>query len=143
MSDDLSYLQWSMLPDEAEALRDVIVGANKPRSSGWPKKRREHLIKEPCCQVCGGKKNLNVHHKLPFHLFPANELADDNLITLCEDGLANTNCHLLVGHCGNWRDYNPTIEESANFIRKMLKNKTDMSPQPIGEDILSTDPPPF
>lgn len=95
---------------------DPAVNAlSRPRDSRWPRVREEHLKREPSCRVCGQKTNLNVHHKKPFHLFPALELVDSNLITLCEG--PGVNCHLLFGHLGLFASYNPNVEEDVAIWR--------------------------
>ena len=76
-------------------------GGTVERSGKWPAVRAHHLVKEPCCAWCGGTVKLQVHHIRPFHLYPQLELDDSNLITLCED--PKHNCHLLIGHLGNFR----------------------------------------
>lgn len=83
------------------------------RSNQWSKVRDEHIRRQPECQVCGGTKDLIVHHKQPFHLFPELELQDDNLITLCETEKNGVNCHLLFGHLGNFRSFNAKVDEDV------------------------------
>lgn len=83
------------------------------RSSLWPTVRKEHLRSNGVCAVCGGRRQLNVHHIIPFHLEPLKELDATNLITLCE-GNSTINCHLRFGHWGNYaRKHNPCIREDA------------------------------
>lgn len=102
------------------------------RSSQWPTKRAEHLKKFPYCAACtpptGWRKLLHsgkalvglqpvqVHHIYPFHscvvLGRADlELDDRNLITLCERG---QNHHILVGHLGDFKSYNPDVSKHAS-----------------------------
>ena len=78
------------------------------RSSQWPKVRAAYLADHPVCAVCGSMKNLNVHHKKPFHLFPALELDPTNFVTLCES--AGMNCHITFGHLGNFKSYNLNVD---------------------------------
>ncbi len=82
----------------------------KKRSSGWRKVRKEHLKKHPYCAICRGKKKLEVHHKIPFHLAPDLELFSSNLVTLCERKKYGINCHLLIGHRGNYRKFNDDVD---------------------------------
>jgi 5-methylcytosine-specific restriction protein A len=105
------------------------------RSSHWPTVEHGHLEREPVCQVCGGKKGLNVHHKKPFHLFPKLELADgtgrfcqikdglgrfvNNLITLCNA----KRCHITFGHGGDFKAYNPDVESDVKRAHKMILNR--------------------
>ena len=83
-----------------------------PRSGGWSTVRKHHLEKEGWCKYCGGTKNLAVHHIEPFHLHPEKELDDTNLITLCEN--YGNECHLKIGHFGNWKNFNPDVRKTAN-----------------------------
>ena len=77
------------------------------RSGKWPKVEKAHLKAHPACAVCGGKKALNVHHCLPYHLYPNKELDRRNLITLCRDH------HLLFGHIGDFKGFNPLVRADA------------------------------
>lgn len=89
-----------------------------PRSGKWPATRAEHLRREPTCAACGTSQDLEVHHVQPFHLFPALELDQSNLITLCEQ--SGRNCHYFFGHGYNWHCWNPTVrEDAAAFLKKM------------------------
>jgi 5-methylcytosine-specific restriction endonuclease McrA len=82
------------------------------RSDKWPTVRKHHLEKEGWCKFCGGTEGLQVHHCEPFHIDPAKELDPTNLITLCE--LMDKECHLHIGHLGNWKNFNPKVREQAN-----------------------------
>lgn len=93
------------------------------RSGHWPTVRKAHLEKHPVCEVCGGAKSLEVHHITPFHLDPANELSPENLITLCESGKGGVNCHLFVGHLGNFRSWNTSVPMDAPAWREKLKER--------------------
>ncbi len=95
----------------------------KKRSSHWPTIRKAYLKEHPKCFVCLGTKKVEVHHKQPFHLNPELELDPSNLITLCE-GAHDVNCHLFVGHLGNFRGFNPdVIEDAKSWRTKLLENK--------------------
>ena len=93
------------------------------RSPHWPAVRAEHLRKNGVCAACGQDDDLNVHHIEPFHFNPALELDPSNLITLCVDGVGHTNCHLMIGHGGNYKCANPRVVEDAKRFRAMLKNR--------------------
>ena len=108
-------------------LIDVLKGKTtlgKKRSPQWPKVRAEHLRKCKFCMVCGGTKKLEVHHIKPFHLDPSLELEPTNLITLCEAKKRGINCHLLVGHLGNYRQENPQVLDHAQFLNAALATKS-------------------
>lgn len=90
------------------------------RSPRWAQKRQEWVFEHPKCECCGRRTNLNVHHIMPFHLFPALELMDDNLITLCEGGPIN--CHYLAGHCGaGWSAYSRNVPEQIRAISSLVR----------------------
>jgi len=96
---------------------DILKG--KPavlRSPRWHAVEKQHLKDEPVCQWCGGVDRLQVHHITPFHLAKALELDPWNLITLCEDG-GDSNCHLIHGHLGNWRNFNPSVRAQCTAHR--------------------------
>jgi hypothetical protein len=100
-------------PDrEAGPLRTM----GRPRHKLWPARRAQHLAVHPMCLACGyrggsAKRELQVHHELPFHLFPDKELDPANLITLCQG--VNDGCHLTFGHFKDWAKWNPTIRADA------------------------------
>ena len=83
------------------------------RSRTWRKTRKRHLELHPQCAVCKSKKRIEVHHVIPFHIAPDKEESPDNLMTLCENKKYGINCHLLIGHVGNYRRFNPTCEMDA------------------------------
>ena len=66
--------------------------------------KRKHRKLEPCCCACGYKRLLgrgnDVHHITPVHVSPERATQAANLMTLCRFH------HFVVGHLGNWRDYN-------------------------------------
>lgn len=95
------------------------------RSNKWPAVRAEHLRKYPTCAVCGGSKYQEVHHKLPFHLHPEMELEPTNLITLCESNKNGVNCHLFVGHLGNYKSFNVAVDSDASLWLSKLSTKPD------------------
>lgn len=87
---------------------------SEPRSSGWSKVRNEHLSKDPVCNVCGGKEDLNVHHIVPFHIDKSKELDPNNLITLCN----GNSCHFAFGHLYNWKTSNPDVIADAKTFKQ-------------------------
>lgn len=113
--------------DVLEQSRDsTLVGVMptaKPRSTEWRNVREKHVKDHPVCLACGGTKFLEVHHVFPFHLFPELELDPSNLMTLCSSGPGNIDCHLIVGHCGNWKDYNPDPSNYSYLFRRMFERR--------------------
>lgn len=105
-------------------VKDVIQGktviGNK-RSSKWPSVRKKHLETYPACAVCGGKDKVEVHHIVPFNTNPELELEPTNLISLCESKSYGIVCHVLVGHCGNYKKINPEAVNDAAYWFKKIK----------------------
>ena len=96
------------------------------RSSQWPTVRKTHLSTHGTCAVCNGTTNLEVHHIKPFHVDPTLELAPSNLITLCEAGKDGINCHLLIGHLGNFKSVNlDVVADAAIWNTKISNRPTD------------------
>jgi hypothetical protein len=85
------------------------------RSGKWPRVRAMHLRLHPCCEACGSKADLEVHHIVPYHINPALELEPANLITLCEGpGVGH---HLFWGHNGSYRLFNPHVRADCEKAR--------------------------
>jgi hypothetical protein len=91
------------------------------RAKGWRKMRRVFIKKHPRCSVCYSKKKVEVHHKIPFHIAPELELMLGNLISLCENKKYGINCHLLIGHLGNYRRINMNVETDIFVWNKKIK----------------------
>jgi len=89
------------------------------RSSHWRKVRNAYKKKHPRCACCGSKKKVEIHHIKPFHLRPDLELVKSNLISLCESK-KTLNCHIIIGHGGNYQDVNPDCIKDAKHFHKLL-----------------------
>jgi proline racemase len=115
-------------------IKDIVQGKTSlktKRSSKWPKVRTAHLKIQPVCAVCEGKADLSVHHIRPFHLHPDLELEPTNLITLCECKSYGVNCHLLIGHLGNFTNINPdVIADVVTWNTKLKKDDNNPDSQP-------------
>ena len=97
--------------------RDSARMFGAKRSPKWRQLRRKHIRKHPKCAVTGSTKNCQVHHILPVWLYPEYELDFNNLITLRRD------VHLLLGHLGSYRSYNPIIKYDARELRNKIRNR--------------------
>lgn len=101
----------------------AVYSAHESRSSRWPALRQQHLEREPACAFCGSKDDLQVHHVLPFHLYPSRELDETNLITLC--GPKGNHCHFMWGHLGSYERWNPDVrQDAARYRREVQEAKT-------------------
>lgn len=89
----MKWLSWFRKPD--------LFGAD--RSPQWRGVRQAHVNKNPYCFACSNIDDLEVHHIVPFHVEPGLELEPRNLVTLCRQ------CHLRIGHRGNWRRVNKQV----------------------------------
>ena len=92
-------------PDPLSTISSLVTILKRIRSPKWESVRENHIRKNGFCIACLGKNLLEVHHLLPFHLFPERELDPANLMTLCTDGPGGMNCHLVFGHGGDWKKY--------------------------------------
>lgn len=106
-------------------IKDIFQGkveySTISRSSKWTTIRKKHLEDHPYCEICGGNKNIEVHHIIPFSINPKLELNSDNLITLCESKKNGVNCHLFFGHLGNYKSYNKDIKvDTKKWSKKIL-----------------------
>lgn len=106
------------------SVRDKILKRPEKRSSHWPKVERDFKSKNPVCAACGSKKKLNVHHVKPFHLYPQLELDENNLITLCMD---RNECHIKLGHGGDWKAYNPNVRKDVDKVHNDVKLLNEMA----------------
>lgn len=105
-------------------LADRLDGKAPPnarRSSEWSS-FRDQLLRGRECEVCGGKRFLVGHHKIPFHLAPDLELDPTNIAVLCESGRFGINCHLLIGHLGNWQRTNMIVDADIAYWRERIIN---------------------
>lgn len=100
-------------------IREAIkANTRSPKWRALEKKVREE---QGSCAACKSTKNLQVHHKQPFHLHPELELIEDNLICLCMD---RNECHLKIGHGDNFKAYNPNAEADAKeFFNATFENR--------------------
>ena len=101
-------------------LSDKLKTGPHERSGKW-RYVRDGFLRGKCCAVCGGKRSLIAHHEVPFHLAPEYELDLSNLIPLCESKRYGINCHLLIGHLGNWRRVNVTVRADIAYWRERLR----------------------
>jgi 5-methylcytosine-specific restriction enzyme A len=87
------------------------------RSGKWPRVRKEHLATHPRCEVCGEKKDSEVHHIQAYRERPELELDPNNLITLCN----RHGHHLLFGHLMDFRSVNRNVVRDATMWHNKIK----------------------
>ena len=91
----------------------------RQRASAWRKLRAEHLEKEPECQACGRRVDLEVHHVIPVSFNPNRELDPENLITLC-----SSPCHIMFGHLMCYHCYNKDVRRMTADFRRAVRKRT-------------------
>ena len=101
----------------SDRLTGKIPSGAARRSPLWYGVEKKHREIEPDCIACASDKALNVHHVLPYHLHPEDELKQRNLVTLCRI------CHLLIGHLRNWHSFNIAVKEYAVMLLKQIKHR--------------------
>lgn len=112
-----------MIQDWFKHIKDRVEGKAKKgakRSSRWRKVRKAHIKANPTCFICGSKRKLEAHHIIPFHVAPHLELEPENIMTLCENKKYGINCHLLIGHLGNYRKINTNVVLDATLWKMKL-----------------------
>lgn len=68
------------------------------------------------CKWCRRTVNLNRHHVVPQAANPALRDVKENLIVLCRD------CHFVLGHRCNWKQYNPDVFYIAAHFTNCVKS---------------------
>ena|SRR3990167_10369880 len=95
---------------------NLLGGVRSPR---WSQVRKTNIKKE--CECCGKKGTLfkpcELHHILPFHISPENELNPENFLTVCRD------CHYLLCHLRDWKSWNKDIKKNAAELLFKIKNR--------------------
>lgn len=112
--DRLSQFWW--WAKDAIAGKPLLGGLRSPDWSTW---RKTHIKKK--CECCGKNGTLlnplELHHVLPFHLFPAREKDPENVITLCRP------CHFENGHLMSFRSHNKDIKNDAAKMLEKIVNR--------------------
>jgi 5-methylcytosine-specific restriction enzyme A len=103
-------------------LKDVSL---VKRSGKWRTIEKHFIAINSVCSACGGNKNLEAHHIIPFHINKNLELDPNNLITLCMG--INRDCHLLIGHGGSFRRINANSVADAAEISKDISKFAEVA----------------
>ena len=89
------------------------------RSGKWPAVRAAWLRVYSTCEACGGTKDLEVHHIVPFSQDKSKELDSTNFITLCN----HLHCHLQFGHLCDFKAHNPSVKADAFRQLDRVRNR--------------------
>lgn len=101
---------WRVRQSERRELEKELA-----RSPRWRLVRDKFLKVHVVCEACGSADKLQVHHVKPYHLHPELELEPTNLIALC---MGPNECHLAIGHGGNFECFNPNVLADAAQYRR-------------------------
>ena len=104
--------------DIADRIEGKIVGGD--RSPLW-RGFRDDFLRDAVCVVCGCRKKLVAHHRIPFRIAPDLELDPANVLPLCEAGRYGLNCHLLIGHLGAWQRVNVNVDADVAYWATRLR----------------------
>lgn len=97
----------------------VMPSYGVPRAPGWAALAARLVRANPQCAGCGRRSEVP-HHVKPFHLFPALELLETNLVVVCVP------CHFVVCHLGDWVQWDPTCRTRLkDHLRRVLANRRD------------------
>jgi hypothetical protein len=99
-------------------IKSVYYHVEEARDPKWQALRNK-ITKNGKCAICGTTKNLRLHHKKPFRLFPELELDEKNLVILCES--PSHNCHFIFGHMMNWNMYNHDLDNTIAYFQLLMK----------------------
>jgi hypothetical protein len=90
-----------------ETLHPLDPRSLEGRSPKWRALQQRFVREKKCCFITRLRVDLEVHHKIPYHVRPDLELEWDNLCLLTRP------VHYLIGHHCNWAYYNQNFEEEA------------------------------
>jgi 5-methylcytosine-specific restriction endonuclease McrA len=104
---------------------DLVLGKTPgiKRSVYWRNFKRKYMKKVGECSACPSTKKLELHHIKSFHEYPELELDPENVICLCRSKKWGQNCHLNIGHKGNYRDINPDVRRMAKESKEYLSDR--------------------
>lgn len=98
--------------------RGAVLRMGPRDTAAYKKAMAGYLAAHPVCQFCGkaGGK-VEVHHVIPVSVDPTKAADVTNMVTLHR----KPDCHMVVGHLGNFRDYNSNV---ARVCAVMVDEKT-------------------
>lgn len=94
--------------------RVILAGNHQPwRSGSWRRLRFIFLRDHRTCAACGRRSGIIAHHVVPFTVDPSRFLDSSNLLPLCDQRFGGGTCHLVIGHCGSFNNWNPDAAADA------------------------------
>ena len=108
---------WSFLA----VLTAICLSHAAERPAEWTKVRNEYVAEgHDFCEICGSKKDIEVHHVKPWAKWPDLRYEKSNLITLCRSKYWGFDCHWAVGHGGNTRWENPWVRDDVKYLKDLI-----------------------
>ena len=104
-------------------MADRLTGKAPPgtRRSGKWRSFRNEILRGKCCAICSSERMICLHHIISFSLAPDLECEPSNCIPLCQSKKYGINCHLLIGHLGNWRRINVNVRADVAYWHERLR----------------------
>jgi len=99
-----------------------LMAAGVPRHPQW-RKESGLWLRGKVCAASGSTRNVRAHHLIPFHVRPDLEMDCDNWLALSDDGWGGINYHILIGHGGDFTDYNPHAVGDAARCLIMIRGR--------------------
>jgi len=98
------------------------VGSQRPSAMT---RRMAQWLKGKRCVVCGGKKRVQAHHMLPFHLWPQLAMEERLWLPVCR-GNPQLDCHCAIGHAGILEGINIFVLEFAGMFAKVRAMNSEL-----------------
>lgn len=103
--------------DEGESVSPLkTLALTTARSGKWEGVRNTYAKAHPKCVFCGGPVE-NVHHKIPFWIWPEGELVESNLCSVCRFD------HKEWCHLGDWKSWNTELDRDIARWRMRIETR--------------------
>lgn len=107
---------WAYTDDGESVSPPKTLALTTARSGKWEGVRNTYAKAHPTCVFCGGPVE-NVHHKIPFWVWPEGELVESNLCSVCRFD------HKEWRHLGNWKSWNTELDRDIAWWRMRIETR--------------------
>jgi len=108
------------LPVQARSRAQLCRKPKQRPLAGWASLRAAHLKAFPACAACGSTTHVQVHHIRPVRTHPHLGLEPTNLLSLCRSMATAIDCHLDLGHLGQWDRHNAHVLATVQYMAPIL-----------------------